>query len=229
MTSHRLWPKRLGFTLVELLVVIAIIAVLAGILLPSLARARNLANRTYCLSQLRQIAAATRMYADVYKGLLPGPHGITDPPSSQAYSVERGTLWTAGILKEKRVWLCPVDPRKSQDLQYSYTYNGRMILKPGREEVPVFDPATNDIAQGIPREYRRITSFRRPSQCIIYGEENTRGTLSNILINDAYFTNIDITDNRHLGYSAVGYLDGHADIIPPKIMLFFDKKWGYCY
>src|SRR6476469_4926130 len=59
-------PRRAGFTLIELLVVIAIIAILAAILFPVFAQAREKARQTSCTSNLKQIGMATRMYLQDY-------------------------------------------------------------------------------------------------------------------------------------------------------------------
>jgi prepilin-type N-terminal cleavage/methylation domain-containing protein/prepilin-type processing-associated H-X9-DG protein len=64
-------PARRAFTLVELLVVIGIIAVLVGIFLPALGRAREQAKRTVCASQLQQLGSLWHMYANDYKGAFP--------------------------------------------------------------------------------------------------------------------------------------------------------------
>src|SRR5665213_4078603 len=79
---HKLSAARVAFTLIELLVVIAIIAILASLLLPVLARAKEQAKRTQCVSNLRQIVYSCLLYANDNNGSLPFgwyelPNGMT--------------------------------------------------------------------------------------------------------------------------------------------------------
>src|SRR5689334_3596707 len=90
-----------GFTLVELLVVIGIIAVLIGVLLPSLNKARESARRTACLSNMRQLTTAWLMYANETKGFL---------VSAETGDATADTHWQEGWVKD-----VPGDPATNTD------------------------------------------------------------------------------------------------------------------
>ena len=75
-----------AFTLIELLVVIAIIAILAGMLLPALAKAKGKSQSIKCASNMRQISLAVTMHADEREGALPIATNFTEPKSSPLIS-----------------------------------------------------------------------------------------------------------------------------------------------
>jgi len=83
--------KRRGFTLIELLVVVAIIALLIAILLPSLGRARELSNRTYCAANCRGIMQSFNVYENDNSGAFPAVMG---PATAATYKIVNNTNYT---------------------------------------------------------------------------------------------------------------------------------------
>ena len=108
--------SRAGFTLIELLVVIAIIAILAALLLPALANAKEKGKRIACLSNLRQVGLALTLYTDSNGERMPSAitYGSTpgDPstaPNTVQYTDSYGGVAKALALANPKVFWCPSD------------------------------------------------------------------------------------------------------------------------
>jgi prepilin-type N-terminal cleavage/methylation domain-containing protein/prepilin-type processing-associated H-X9-DG protein len=116
-----------AFTLIELLVVIAIITILAAILFPVFARARENARRASCLSNMRQLGMGFLQYAQDYDERLPANVGTGN---------SFGAYWTTGIypyVKSAQVYTCPSDAAHttSPNVEVSYALNWALVYKQG--------------------------------------------------------------------------------------------------
>jgi len=194
--------QRLGFTLIELLVVIAIIAILAAILFPVFARARENARRASCQSNLKQLALGFTMYAQDYDEKFPSLNSgtVTSPPvpSDTAFN-----LWTPGVywkswasdiypyVKSSQIFLCP-----SNQLNYYGTNYGLPYYASNTAGALVNYFVNNSPA---------LASFQQPSQSLMISEKGNGGGHQYIL-GGAYYA----MKAAHFDGGNIAYVDGHV-------------------
>jgi len=233
--------KKSGFTLIELLVVIAIIAILAAMLLPSLARAKSEASTTQCLSNLRQLGVCWHLYVNdnndvlvpnnsvAYLGtLIPGASWCLALPNTS--NVQNGMLFPYN--RSLGIYHCPSDrstltndtglgdpsggfpgPLRARSYDMSLSVNG----------YPDFDPViSTNVAM-----FTKLTQIKAPNcdKCLVFIDENEYTLVDSEfgMPTDSFYPGCNATPwwsqpnwwdmpaNRHNQGANLSFADGHVE------------------
>lgn len=212
-----------AFTLIELLVVIAVIALLLGLLLPSLASARERAKQIRCAANIKQLLVACHLYAGDWKETLPGPNFgtprgwlYTIDPVVRAYRAPflagpaTGTLWTYLGGEEA---LNPDQTPRTNGLMLTAT--AQIYRCPSHRE-PFSGTAnlTSYIFSGVLTGYGRrtwsyrISDFVRPESVLFWESEENGGRRTPAPWNDGASYPDEGLTRRHGDGATMAYVDG---------------------
>jgi len=208
-----------GFTLIELLVVIAIIAILAAILFPVFARAREKARQTSCLSNLKQIGLGIMMYTQDYDEVLP-PGSCQPTPGWYMH-------WQIVIepyLKNDQIFFCPSAAISTTPALGGYGCNIRHVLKDCNWG-------------GKPIKLAQVT---RPSNvmmvCDSQGGSTSEGSSGSVFVfcpacgpSPSWAPQYhNAVSSRHNAGANSAFLDGHAKWVKLEVLLSnIDDIWGH--
>jgi prepilin-type N-terminal cleavage/methylation domain-containing protein/prepilin-type processing-associated H-X9-DG protein len=210
--------RRRAFTLIELLVVIAIIAILAAILFPVFARARESARRISCASNLKQLGVAVQMYAQDFDEVLPygqNWHGTSADLDKNYLLGNRVKLQP--YIKNESVWHCPDDSvwDAAHETKLYFTSYGTQF--DAWYDTHYWDPQTggdqssckcNAALQGV-----TLAAVAHPSEKgLMFDQLGWHVSNYDVLVRDPKTRQVIDGARRH-----VLYMDGHVKLDPISV------------
>ncbi|MHC4664861.1 MAG: type II secretion system protein [Planctomycetota bacterium] len=231
--------KRSGFTLIELLVVISVTALLLGILLPALQKAKEHVNAVTCRSNLRQYGLAATMYLDNNNGIFPAPSYWLFQDPEEPWMGAKCCQWHNAALTPDGLLWSDREPAKIHMCRTFY----KLSKRKGQNH-PFHDPAipikplysySMNAYLGMMTRYGvlKLTQVRRPARVFIFSEENMwmNPGVSDAVLNDTVllpryppyglddisdsFGTFHFTKGGDLttGKANLVFVDGHVDTV----------------
>jgi prepilin-type N-terminal cleavage/methylation domain-containing protein/prepilin-type processing-associated H-X9-DG protein len=225
--AQRLTPRaaRRAFTLIELLVVIAIVAILAAILFPVFAKAREAARQSSCASNLRQLGTALMMYVQDNEGGFPLHY--TSPPSYTSGGYWFGTL-NGGVVDKTGGMLYPYT--KNHQIQLCPSFGGRFAYSGATGGYGynwiylASNPATFNYGDYAVYE----AQITRPAECIAFADAATYRTTAPAGVYETFsvappssslgFGDFPNAHFRHNGGCNAVFVDGHVRPLKPPLL-----------
>ncbi len=236
--SHRQLVAKQGFTLIELLVVIAIIAILASILFPVFARARENARRSSCQSNLKQIGLGVMQYVQDYDEKYP-PSGFRNATNSSCTSTaQRCNPWQGLVqpyVKSRQVFACPSNPRNaalingsgevwgtpiSGGIPVSYMANGG--VQNNANIAPSGRPMNDNLAGGGIAQ----AQLQEVAQTILVHENNGTTNDPDVWNSQTSYSDGSVIFTNHLGTSVFLFADGHVKALKPMATISTVNMWS---
>lgn len=226
-----------GFTLIELLVVIAIIAILAAILFPVFARARENARRSSCLSNQKQIGLGLMQYVQDYDEGYPSAYIETTQVSPMNWY--SGLWFWQEIIypytKSAQIYYCPSSPgSKDTGAAFRFHYGANQLIMPGAETTQV---STN---------FLKMSAINRSAEIYLTMDSGHYAPLPSMVLNPVAWIYVpgvhaadssiacaqnipetsDCESGRHFTGNNVTFADGHAKWIKSDVIVAEAKKYN---